>query len=53
MEYKDMRRRREMDRRRANKMYIGLDPVLRGITCDIRPCEKIGIVGRTGAGKSR
>ncbi|XP_019850009.1 PREDICTED: multidrug resistance-associated protein 4-like isoform X2 [Amphimedon queenslandica] len=26
--------------------------VLRGITCDIKPSEKIGIVGRTGAGKS-
>ncbi|XP_019860364.1 PREDICTED: multidrug resistance-associated protein 4-like [Amphimedon queenslandica] len=26
--------------------------VLRGITCNIKPSEKIGIVGRTGAGKS-
>jgi ATP-binding cassette, subfamily C (CFTR/MRP), member 1 len=26
--------------------------VLKGITVDIRPKEKIGIVGRTGAGKS-
>uniref|UniRef100_A0A1X7UA79 Uncharacterized protein n=1 Tax=Amphimedon queenslandica TaxID=400682 RepID=A0A1X7UA79_AMPQE len=26
--------------------------VLKGITCDIKPSEKIGIVGRTGAGKS-
>lgn len=30
----------------------GLDPVLKNITLDIKPSEKIGIVGRTGAGKS-
>lgn len=30
----------------------GLDLVLRGITCYIKSGEKIGIVGRTGAGKS-
>lgn len=30
----------------------GLDLVLRGITVHIHPREKIGIVGRTGAGKS-
>uniref|UniRef100_A0A3P9LP00 ATP-binding cassette, sub-family C (CFTR/MRP), member 2 n=1 Tax=Oryzias latipes TaxID=8090 RepID=A0A3P9LP00_ORYLA len=30
----------------------GLDPVLHGITCNIASTEKIGIVGRTGAGKS-
>jgi ATP-binding cassette subfamily C (CFTR/MRP) protein 1 len=30
----------------------GLDPVLRNINCTIRPGEKVGIVGRTGAGKS-
>ncbi len=30
----------------------GLPPVLRGISCTILPREKIGIVGRTGAGKS-
>ncbi|KAL5018705.1 hypothetical protein ScPMuIL_004427, partial [Solemya velum] len=29
-----------------------LDFILRGITCTIEPKEKIGIVGRTGAGKS-
>uniref|UniRef100_A0AAR2LA44 ATP-binding cassette, sub-family C (CFTR/MRP), member 2 n=1 Tax=Pygocentrus nattereri TaxID=42514 RepID=A0AAR2LA44_PYGNA len=29
-----------------------LELVLHGITCDIRSNEKIGIVGRTGAGKS-
>ncbi|XP_039105180.1 canalicular multispecific organic anion transporter 1 isoform X5 [Hyaena hyaena] len=29
-----------------------LDLVLDGITCDIRSTEKIGVVGRTGAGKS-
>ncbi|KAF5211793.1 hypothetical protein E0198_001337 [Clavispora lusitaniae] len=30
----------------------GLDPVLKHINLDIKPSEKIGIVGRTGAGKS-
>ncbi|KAI8747945.1 multidrug resistance-associated protein 1 [Biomphalaria glabrata] len=30
----------------------GLEPVLKRITCYIKPEEKIGIVGRTGAGKS-
>ena len=26
----------------------GLDPVLRGVTLDIKPMEKVGICGRTG-----
>ncbi|XP_063864017.1 ATP-binding cassette sub-family C member 3-like isoform X2 [Scylla paramamosain] len=30
----------------------GLSLVLQDITCSIRPAEKVGIVGRTGAGKS-
>lgn len=30
----------------------GLPPVLRGVCLDIKPREKIGVVGRTGAGKS-
>ncbi|KAI8057978.1 ABC metal ion transporter [Syncephalis plumigaleata] len=30
----------------------GLELVLRGISFDVKPREKIGIVGRTGAGKS-
>lgn len=30
----------------------GLDPALKDVTLDIRPGEKIGIVGRTGAGKT-
>lgn len=30
----------------------GLDLVLKGITFSVQSCEKIGIVGRTGAGKS-
>lgn len=29
-----------------------LDPVLRGVSFKIKPLEKVGIVGRTGAGKS-
>jgi ATP-binding cassette subfamily C (CFTR/MRP) protein 1 len=30
----------------------GLDLVLKGVNLDIKPHEKIGVVGRTGAGKS-
>ncbi|GAB1601881.1 resistance-associated 1, partial [Argonauta hians] len=30
----------------------GLELVLKGISCQFRPGEKVGIVGRTGAGKS-
>ncbi|KYR03153.1 ABC transporter C family protein [Tieghemostelium lacteum] len=34
------------------KYREGLDPVLRGVDCNIQPKQKVGIVGRTGAGKS-
>jgi len=30
----------------------GQEPVLKGITCSVESAEKVGIVGRTGAGKS-
>ncbi|KAF3185496.1 hypothetical protein TWF225_005271 [Orbilia oligospora] len=29
-----------------------LDPVLKGISFDVKPRERVGVVGRTGAGKS-
>ncbi|KAK6333028.1 hypothetical protein TWF718_010852 [Orbilia javanica] len=29
-----------------------LDPVIKGITFDVKPRERVGVVGRTGAGKS-
>lgn len=34
------------------RYYAEAEPVLRGLTFDIQPKEKIGVVGRTGAGKS-
>lgn len=30
----------------------GLKPALKGVTLDIKPGEKVGVVGRTGAGKT-
>ncbi|KAI1006708.1 Metal resistance protein [Podosphaera aphanis] len=36
----------------STKYREGLDLVLKDINLDIRPHEKIGVVGRTGAGKS-
>lgn len=36
----------------ATRYRPGLDLVLKGITATVEPGEKIGIVGRTGAGKS-
>ena len=36
----------------ATRYRPGLDLVLRGVSFQIRASEKVGIVGRTGAGKS-
>lgn len=36
----------------ATRYRPGLDLALKGVSFDIKPKEKIGIVGRTGAGKS-
>ena len=36
----------------VNFSYNGVDDVLKNIDLQINPGEKIGIVGRTGAGKS-
>lgn len=36
----------------TTRYRIDLDPVLRNINLKLQPCEKIGVVGRTGAGKS-
>ncbi|OWB77096.1 hypothetical protein B5S32_g1255 [[Candida] boidinii] len=36
----------------STKYRENLDPVLNGINLEIKPKEKIGVVGRTGAGKS-
>ncbi|CAG5116009.1 unnamed protein product, partial [Candidula unifasciata] len=39
-------------RQYSTRYREGLEPVLKGLDCVIQPGEKIGIVGRTGAGKS-
>ncbi|XP_070188571.1 multidrug resistance-associated protein 1-like [Littorina saxatilis] len=36
----------------SSRYRPGLDLVIRDLTCDFNPGEKVGIVGRTGAGKS-
>ena len=41
-----------MQRNVSMRYREGLPPVLQGISLEIRAREKIGIVGRTGAGKS-
>lgn len=34
------------------RYHEGLEPVLNDVTFNVKSCEKVGIVGRTGAGKS-
>lgn len=52
----DAQRNNEDQKHRSRKgnyaQCEGLDPVLKNISLDIKPREKIGVVGRTGAGKS-
>lgn len=36
----------------TTRYRLDLDPVLRNVNLKLQPCEKVGVVGRTGAGKS-
>ncbi|CAD6502128.1 BgTH12-02369 [Blumeria graminis f. sp. triticale] len=36
----------------TTRYRVDLDPVLRGVSFKVNPGEKVGVVGRTGAGKS-